>query len=366
VDFLSVTGHLQKLKEDYKNLLSLNLRTVREGIRWTAVEKTPFNYNFKDVENIITCAAENDIQVVWDLCHFGFPDDLTPFHPMFSKRFAELCRAFIRFYRSINRNETIIVTPFNEVSFLAWLGGEVCGTSPFCRGYGVQVKYEIMKAYIEGIEAIKHEDSNTRILITEPLVNMVPPFFATQEQLKHAHIANESQFEVLEILSGKMYPELRGKPEYIDIVGCNYYYNNQWVAGTPEILPWVNHNKDPRWRSLSALIKNLYDRYQRPIVLSETSHPAEDRPFWMNFVTDECIKTIEAGIPLWGICWYPVIDRPDWDHLHPWHKAGIWDVDNSEGKLERILHVPTANAVLSAQERIAVAQKSRHLTKNVV
>jgi len=367
VDFLSVTGHLEKLDEDYRNLATVNMRTVREGIRWSVVEKTPFNYDWKDVEKIIVAAAAHDIQVVWDICHFGFPTDLTPFHPMFAKRFAELCRAFIRFYRSLNRDETLIVTPFNEVSFLAWLGGEVGGTSPFCTGYGVQAKYALMKAFIEGIEAIKHEDNNTRILTTEPLVNMVPPLMPTKQQLKHARISNESQFEVLEILCGNMYPELRGKPEYIDILGCNYYYNNQWIAGTPELLPWVNYNNDPRWRPLSTLIKDLYNRYQRPIVLSETSHPKEDRPAWMNFVTDETIKVIEEGIPLWGICWYPVIDRPDWDHLQPWHKAGIWDIDNTQGKLERSLHEPTANAVLKAQQRINAAQKGKqHVTRNVL
>jgi beta-glucosidase/6-phospho-beta-glucosidase/beta-galactosidase len=366
VDFLSVTGHLQKLDEDYKNLSSLSMRTVREGIRWSVVEKTPFNYNWKDVEKIVIAATENDLQVVWDLCHFGFPDDLTPLHPMFPKRFSELCRAFVRFYRSLNRNDSLIVTPFNEVSFLAWLGGEVGGTSPFCTGYGIETKYKLMKAYIEGIEAIKHEDNNTRILTTEPLVNMVPPLFATQKQLKHAKVSNESQFEVLEILSGNMYPELRGKPEYVDIIGCNYYYNNQWVAGTPEILPWVNYNNDPRWQPMSTLIKKVFDRYQRPIVLSETSHPKEDRPSWMNFVADECINIIEAGVPLWGICWYPVIDRPDWDHLQPWHHAGVWDIDNSEGKLERILHEPTANAILNANEKIAAVQKGKHFTRNVL
>ena len=350
VDFLTITGHLDKIDEDYRNISLIDFKTVREGIRWSVVETSPYQYNWSGVEKILKAAKRHNIQVLWDICHFGFPTDITPMHPTFTKRFAALCRAFVKFYRTINPDETLIVTPFNEVSFLAWLGGEVGGTSPFCIHYGIEVKYRIMRAFIEGVEAIKQEDANNRIMLTEPLVNMVPPLNPSAEQIAFAAKCNESQFEVFEILSGRMYPELRGKPEYVDIIGCNFYYNNQWQAGTNDFLPWANEAGDTRWKPLSALLKGLYDRYQRPIVLSETSHPEEHRPEWTNFVSHECKRAIEMGVPLWGICWYPIIDRPDWDHLDQWHRSGIWDINNSDGMLTRSIHQPTAEAIREAQQ----------------
>ena len=36
----------------------------------------------------------NGIQQIWDICHFGFPDDLSPLHPQFTKRFVGVCSAF--------------------------------------------------------------------------------------------------------------------------------------------------------------------------------------------------------------------------------------------------------------------------------
>jgi hypothetical protein len=69
----------------------------------------------------------------------------------------------------------------------------------------------------------------------------------------------------------------------------------------------------------------------------------------MNFIANQCRHAIELGVPFWGICWYPIIDRPDWDRLEPWHNAGVWDIDNSEGRLRRVLHEPTAEAVRKAQ-----------------
>jgi hypothetical protein len=195
---------------------------------------------------------------------------------------------------------------------------------------------------------------------------MVPPLFPTEDQFVMAKRHHEAQFQVLDMLSGKLCPELRGKPEYVDIIGCNYYYNNQWVSNTCEFLPWANENKDPRWRPLSDLITDLYTRYERPIVLTETSHPLDDRPNWLRFVTDQCAKVIARGVPLWGICWYPIIDRPDWDRLEPWHHAGVWDVDNSEGKLTRVIHEPTAEALYQAQQIIKEATRTAPLQKLLI
>lgn len=59
---------------------------------------------------------------------------------MFARRFASVCRAFVKFYREIDSDGDLIITPINEVSFLSWLGGDVRGTSPFCIRQGWEVK----------------------------------------------------------------------------------------------------------------------------------------------------------------------------------------------------------------------------------
>ncbi len=49
VDFLPLTGHLQRLDEDYRDLAPFGIRTVREGIRWSQVEKSPYRYDWETV-----------------------------------------------------------------------------------------------------------------------------------------------------------------------------------------------------------------------------------------------------------------------------------------------------------------------------
>ncbi|MEJ7679508.1 MAG: hypothetical protein WKG06_16930 [Segetibacter sp.] len=173
VDLLNETGHLQLIDEDYRRLKSFNITTVREGIRWTHVETRPYHYDWSTVKLMLQRGKANGVQQLWDICHFGFPDDLTPLHPLFARRFSSLCRAFVKFYRSVDPYRTLIVTPINEVSFLSWLGGDVCGTSPYCTGYGWQVKYALMRAYIEGVAAMREEDPSVKILTTEPLISAV-------------------------------------------------------------------------------------------------------------------------------------------------------------------------------------------------
>ena len=350
VDLINTTGHLEKLDEDYKNLGMLSMATVREGIRWSHVEKKPYQYDFSVVEAMILVAKQNNIQQVWDICHFGFPDDLTPLHPMFARRFAALCKAFVTFYRNIDKDGVLIITPINEVSFLSWLGGDVRGTSPFCVGQGWEVKYSLMKAYIEGVEAILAVDASVRILTTEPLVNIIPPPNATIDEILAAASLHEDQFQVTDILSGAICPELRGKPEYLDILGYNYYYNNQWAIATNQFIHWNNNDADDRFIPLHQLLEAAHRRYNRPIVLTETSHPKEDRPLWIEMIAEQTRLALDEDIPLWGICWYPIIDRPDWDNLTDWHQSGIWDIlAEDQSTTHRTLHKPTADALLQAQ-----------------
>ena len=350
VDFLKITGHLSKIDEDYRDLNILKIKTVREGIRWSVVEKVPYQYDFSTVKEMIIAGKRNNIQQLWDICHFDFPDDLTPLHPMFARRFASVCRAFVKFYREIDSDGDLIITPINEVSFLSWLGGDVRGTSPFCISQGWEVKYHLMKAYIEGVEAMKEVDSRVRIMTTEPLVNITYGENASQEEIETALSLHQDQFQVTDILSGRMCPELRGKPEYLDILGYNFYYDNQWILETHEYLEWKKECYDERFVPLHKLLNKAYQRYQRPFVITETSHPREHRPLWTEMIIEQCALILKAGLPLWGVCWYPIIDRPDWDNLTDWHQSGIWDEEIVPNHLPiRNLHVPTAQMLVNGQ-----------------
>ncbi|WP_254561006.1 amine oxidase [Dyadobacter diqingensis] len=353
VDFLHITSHLTFLNEDYERLAACNLVAVREGVRWSQVETSPYVYDFSVVGHMIEVARNRSVQQIWDLCHFGFPEDLSPLHPQFTSRFTAFCRAFAIFWKGFDHEYPMIVTPINEVSFISWLGGDVAATSPFCHNNGWQVKYAYMKAYIAGVRELKNVDPGVRILTTEPLVHVSAAEEAFEIQIQAAADHNELQFQVLDMLCGRICPELGGQEDYLDILGCNYYYNNQWVLEPHVILGWNDAKPDPGYWALSDLLMGVYKRYDRPIILSETSHPGVDRPVWIDYVSSEVHKLLRQDVPFWGICFYPIIDRPDWDDLDLWHHSGLWDSLGSLPEQQRLLHEPSFEALSYQQRRFS-------------
>jgi hypothetical protein len=351
VDLLTTTRHLEFLNEDYVRLKVFGIQTVREGIRWSRVEIRPYEYDFSTVSMMLAAGKRQGIQQIWDICHFGFPDGLSPLDQEFTARFVGLCRAFALFHRQNYPDQVLIVTPINEVSFLSWLGGEVAGTVPYCQHNGWEVKYQLMKAYIQGIRALKEVEAGILILTTEPLVNIVPPLEASLAEIEQARAAHLEQYQSLDILTGAICPELGGSVDLVDLLGFNFYYNNQWLVNFEYFLPWLNEEPDPRWRPLHNLLEEAYLRYKKPVVLTETSHPGEDRPGWISFIADQCQTLLQKGIPFYGICLYPVIDRPDWDNLDYWHHSGLWDrAADTDEAASRTLNVCYAEALKAAQQ----------------
>jgi beta-glucosidase/6-phospho-beta-glucosidase/beta-galactosidase len=329
VNLLAETAHDQRVREDYRLLIDVDIRTVREGICWSNVEKMPYSYDFSEVKNRIDAAAELGIQQIWDLCHFGYPDDLIPTHPKFAERFVSLCKAFAIFFKQVT-DQRLFVVPINEISFLSWHSGDVRGTVPFAINSGFDIKYHLCKAAIKGVEALKEVDPDCQILLVEPMIHIHPGIAATDEEIRRV---NEDQFQAMDIVMGRMCPELGGTSKHADLLGFNYYHDCQWEHGGPP-LPWPD--LDPmvsRRTPFSSLLKKAFERYQKPVILSETGHFDERRAQWIQEISDECLKALALGVDLRGICIYPAIERPDWDNLSHLHKAGLWDLDSFKNRI---------------------------------
>ena len=55
-----------------------------------------------------------------------------------------------------------------------------------------------------------------------------------------------------------------------------------------------------------------YHRYRRPVFIGETGIEARRRAGWLRYMSAEAIAAIKAGVPVEGICWYPILDYPGW------------------------------------------------------
>lgn len=332
INMYQLTGHADRLAEDYRLASSLGIKTIREGLCWSIAERTPYTYDFSLAAQQLDAAAEAGIEIIWDICHFGYPDDLTPLHPMFARRLTSICVAFTNFLAQKNPDLPICLVPVNEVSFVSWLGGEVRGTVPYTIRNGWDVKYHLMKAYIEAIKAVKAEHPAVRIITSEPLISICTMYPADTQAVLQARHHHENQFQVLDMLTGVMCPELGGHPSLVDYIGLNFYFNNQWIHETHEFLPWGDVPPHPYWKPLSALLQEVFLRYGKPMLITETGHPGEHRANWLAMIHRELSYVAATGLPLAGCCLYPLIDRPDWDHPENWHHSGLYDIFDPQTK----------------------------------
>jgi len=336
INLLKETQHDIRVVEDYEALSAIGIKTVREGICWSSVEMAPGVFDFSEVHNRMLGAEKFGIQQIWDLIHFGYPDGIYPTHPLFCKRFEQLCEAFALFYKS-NSKQPLFVVPINEISFLSWHSGDVRGTVPFAVNSGWDIKYHLCKAAILGIKMLKNVDSECRIILVEPLVKI-----HASEFQHDVHELNENQFQAMDIIAGRMCPELGGSEEFLDILGFNYYWNCQWEANSAP-LDWPD--TEQKRMPFSELLQIAYERYNKPLFISETGHFGSGRIEWLEEITSECIIAKKNGVDLRGLCIYPVTDRPDWDDITKYCQCGIWDLDENGN---RIPHQEYIDAVIKA------------------
>jgi beta-glucosidase/6-phospho-beta-glucosidase/beta-galactosidase len=344
IDQVVATQHDRHADADYRRLRDVGLRAARESIRWPVVDQGG-RHDFSSARPFVEASRRHGIEVIWDLFHYGYPRDLDPFTDQFIQRFADYCEAAARFVRA-NLGGPHYFTPVNEPSFFAWAGGEVGRFAPHCYGRGPELKVALVRAAIAGINAIRSVLPDARIVNVDPVCRVVP---SGDHPHRHAHahdFNHRAVFEAWDMIGGRLRPELGGSRDHLDIVGVNYYWTNQWEIGHEERpLPF----DDPRRMSLAKLLRRVWRRYGAEILVTETSHVDEMRPIWLNVVADDCEKLLDEGVPLRGVCLYPILGMPEWHDPSIWTRMGLWDLVPHGGSLQREMYAPMLDALRVAQ-----------------
>lgn len=329
LDLARSTGHDRYALADYVRSGELGMKTVRDGLRWHLIESSPSDYDFSSALHFVRSARKAGVEVIWDLCHYGWPDHIDVFSPRFIKSFARYAALFASIAAGESDGPHIFV-PINEISYLAWAAGEAGYIYPNVRGRGSELKDQLVRAGLEAIDSIKKVIPGARILFTDPVINVVAhPLRPLESDAARSY--HESQFEALDMLLGRTRSYIGGYQGSVDVLGLNYYPLNQWFYGDGAHYP----NEpveffDPSYRPLSDLLKESYLRYKIPLFIAETGAENERRPLWLRHVCDEVSIISRSGIPVEGICWYPILDNPGWDD-NRYCSHGLWSYPDNEG-----------------------------------
>ncbi|MDB5883488.1 MAG: putative b-glycosidase, Glycoside Hydrolase Family 1 [Ramlibacter sp.] len=349
-DLLVETRHREHAMEDYRILQQLGIAIAREGIPWPLVDRHG-DYDFHLIDAVADAMRQTRITPIWDLCHYGYPDDLDPFSDMFTSRFANYCRAAAQ-HVSHRLPGPYFFTPINEITFFSFCGGEWGWVAPYrkTRDDRKGLRVALCKAAIAGVKAIREVLPDARMIHVDPLVQVIAP--PDRPDLIDAawYETFVDTFMAWDILYGKEHPELGGSPEVLDIVGANNYSFGQMEYrehGPHQALSPDHEGIEP----LCTLLQRVWDRYHRPMVIGETSGMNQGRPDWLHDVMNEAMAAVNQGMDLHGICLFPAVDMPDW-HTGQWLHNGICDLVETGGDLKRVPYGPYVDELRRWQKEL--------------
>jgi hypothetical protein len=329
---VAATHHDRYVEADYARMRGMNMATAREGIRWPQIERSPGELDFSSVLPFFKAAREHGIEVIWDVLHFGWPDYLDIFGEEWQNSFQRLARAFAGLLRE-QATPPYWVAPANEISFMSWAGGDVEYLNPFARGRGPELKCALVKAFIAGARILREEIPSVRLVSPEPVIHITGrPHVPGDDGAAEGY--RQSMFEAWDMILGRRNPELGGAEDLIDAIGVNFYDRNQWVNCGKTLV-----RTDPEYRPFREILAEVAGRYQRPVFVSETGTEGDDRPAWFRYIANEVHAAIEKGIPVKGICLYPILDHPGWDDDR-YCPNGLWGYADDAG--ERTIYEPLA------------------------
>ena len=305
LDLQLSTRHLEFADQDYARLRRVGISTCRDGVSWVRTEPQRGRFDFSQAARLLGAARRNGVRIIWDLMHFGWPDDVDVFGLELPQRFGAYARAFAQFLAN-ESDEAPIISPINEISFLSWAGADVRIMNPFVSARGVELTVQLVRATIEAIEGFRSVLPDTRFLQTDPVINIVasPDHPKTWRRVEGDNLL---QYQAWDMLVGDIWPSLGGNSSYLDIVGVNYYPDNQFMLDGETVL-----RGDPRYKPFSSILQEVWQRYRRPMIISETGAEGDLRAPWLRYVCDEASVALQSGVELHGITLYPIVNHPGW------------------------------------------------------
>jgi len=76
--------------------------------------------------------------------------------------------------------------------------------------------------------------------------------------------------------------------------------------------------------------------------VAETGIEDDARPAWLRYIVREVLTAMTAGVPVEGICLYPILNHPGWDDDRHCHN-GLFDYADEAGR--RDVYRPLAEEV---------------------
>ena len=332
LDEFELMGHYDHWREDLDLCQDLGLQALRWGPPWYKVEPESGKFDWSWTDQVIPYMVEKlKINPIIDLMHYGCPFWLDK--AFANKNYPDLVARYAAAFAERYKDLIHWYTPLNEPVITALMCGMRGLWPPYLKGDKgyIRIMLQVARGIVKTVRAIKEIDPSSVMVhveatgltrtIREDLAALAHEethrgyvcFDLITGRLKHDHLL--FSWLVRNGASPDELLDLNRQSVELDVIGMNFY--PQW--STKQIYldkrgRIAFRETDPEGDSFAELIRHYYDRYQTPIMITETSAVGADdiRLRWLKSSVNS-IKGLRAeGVPVIGYTWFPLFTMIDW------------------------------------------------------
>ena len=338
-------GHYEHWQEDLAVARDLGVRALRWGVPWYRVEPQHGKFDWSWTDRVIPYIVEElGITPIIDLMHYGCPFWLRRefVNPRYPRYVADYAAAFARRYRDLVH----WYTPLNEPLVNALFCGQRGAWPPYLHGDKnyLRILVQLARGIVNTVNAIREIDPGAIMVHVE-----ATGLTRAMRQDLEALAVEETRRGYLcyDLITGRVTPDhalfawllregialddlaaLWTSPIDLDIMGMNFY--PQWSSQGIDLhqkngrVTFSNY-EDLAGEGFAMLIRDYYDRYGVPIIISETSARGSDavRERWLEASVATIKRLRGEGVPVIGYTWFPLYTMIDWRYR--WEKGPLRD-----------------------------------------
>ena len=347
MDQLSFTGHYDRGVEDITRFAALGIKAIRYPIIWERHQLNPkHEIDWRWTDGQLTAFRSVNIQPIAGLMHHGngpaftnlldtrFPDFFAAYAQAVAKRFPWL----------------ELYTPINEPLTTARFSGLYGIWYPHKRKDKAfaTIFLNQMKATVLAMRAIREINPEAKLLQTEDLGKT----YSTDLLMYQAEFENERRWLTYDLLVGNFNPDhalwdffkFQKIPDSLlyffmenpcppDILGADHYLTSErFLDQKLSQYPAYSHGGNHRHRyadveairvkhttpsGLEVLLKELWDRYEIPVVISEVhlNGTTADQIRWFKHVWNAVTRLKAEGVQIPAITAWALLGSFGWNTL---------------------------------------------------
>jgi beta-glucosidase len=329
LDEFELTGHYDQWRQDLALAVSIGAKQIRYGFPWYRLSPVEGEWDWSWTDEVVAEANRLGLGLIVDLVHYGTPLWLKG--SFTDPRYPDAVAAYAGAVATRYRDRVAGITPLNEplvtASFVGLRGiwpPHETGEPGWSRvvvslAEGIQRSIHAIRAAAPEMNIVHVEATHVwtageeldaeRLLLdrknylpTDLVLGRVGPSHELHDWLVTQGIA-PSRLGAL--VTGAAAP---------DVIGVNYYpeLSARQLARYEDKIVGVTFNA---WTDgLAAIIRGFVDRYNLPILVSETAVEGNDehRTAWLGAVVGLIHELRREGVPVVGLVWWPLFDFVDW------------------------------------------------------